>query len=182
MLIFYAGLIHKSRGLEYMIKAVEDIDNVRLLIAGIGPDADMFENQYPDIKKKIQYIGFIPYEEVMVKTMDADILFAFYDPKIPGNRYASPNKLFEVMMYGKPIIVNDETSMANIVRKENCGLVVPYGDVSAIKEAIIKLKNDSSLYQKLGSNGRKAYEDKYNWLIMERRLLDAYNDINDLNI
>jgi len=177
IIMFYAGLIHKSRGLEYMIKAVEDMDNVRLIIAGTGPDKNLLENLPVDVRKKIQYIGWIPYEEVIKKTLEADILFAFYDPKIPNNRYASPNKLFEAMMCGKPIIVNDGTSMSNIVRKEDCGLVAPYGDIDAIKEIILRLKNDPSLRQRLGGNGRKAYEEKYSWTIMERKLLDLYDGL-----
>lgn len=177
IVILYAGVIHKSRGLEYMIRAVEDLDEIRLIIAGTGPDKDLLENQPPDIKKKIQYIGWIPYEEVIKKTLESDILFAFYDPNIPNNRYASPNKLFEAMMCGKPIIVNDNTSMANIVSKENCGLVVLYGDVNAIKDAILELTNDPDLREKLGGNGRKAYEEKYSWDIMGKRLIDAYKGL-----
>lgn len=175
--IFYAGIIHKSRGLKSMIRVVEDIDNVRLIIAGTGPDKDLLGNQPPDIKKKMQYIGWIPYEDVIRKTLEANILFAFYDPVVPNNKYASPNKLFEAMMCEKPIIVNDDTSMSNIVRKMSCGIVVPYGDVNAIKDAILKLKNDSLLYRKLGENGRKAYKEKYSWNIMENRLIKAYGEL-----
>lgn len=172
--IFCAGLIHKSRGLEYIIRAVEELDSVRLVVVGTGPDENLLANLPVDVKEKIQYIGWIPYEEVIKKTMEADVLFAFYDPAIPNNRYASPNKLFEAMMCGIPIIVNDNTSMANIVRKEDCGLIMPYGDVDAIKDAILKLKNDSALMQKLGKNGRRAYEERYDWEIMEKKLLDIY--------
>ena len=78
------------------------------------------------------------------------------------------------MMCGKPIIVSDGSSMTNIVKAENCGLVIPYGDVRAIQDAIAKLMEDKKLRQYLGANGRKAYEKKYSWSIMEDRLLDAY--------
>lgn len=110
--------------------------------------------------------------------MKEDVLFATYDPIYPTNRYASPNKLFEAMMCHKPIIVNDGTSMADIVRRENCGIVVPYGDVNELKNAILKLKNNPQLYGRLGVNGRNAYDTKYSWKIMEQRLLDVYKHIN----
>ncbi|MCL0058167.1 glycosyltransferase family 4 protein [Dehalococcoidia bacterium] len=174
--IFYAGVIHNSRGLEYMIRAVEDLNNVRLIIAGRGS-----ENLLHKITEKVRCTGWIPYEEVIDKTIESDILFAFYDPKIPNNRYASPNKLFEAMMCGKPIIVNDRTVMSEIVRAEKCGIAVPYGDVEAIREAIVKLKNNPELCQELGENGRKAYEERYNWQDMEKRLLDAYDRLKKRN-
>ena len=78
------------------------------------------------------------------------------------------------MMCAKPIIVNDSTSVADKVREENCGLVVPYGDYEALKEAVLTLKNNPELCKELGENGRRAYDTKYNWKIMEKRLLDLY--------
>jgi glycosyltransferase involved in cell wall biosynthesis len=175
IIVFYAGYIGPGRGLKEVADAVANLNEIELIIAGTGPDQKLIEWQasYSD---NVKYIGLIPYEEVFKRIMGADILFAFYDPLVINNKYASPNKLFEAMMCGKPIIVSDGSSMANIVRKENCGLVVPYGDVHAIRETMIKLKNDSNLMQKLGQNGRKAYEAKYAWTIMEKRLKDAYAD------
>jgi glycosyltransferase involved in cell wall biosynthesis len=177
VLIFHAGKILKTEGLEHMISAIRDLDDVKLVIAGVGPDKDILAQ--PSLPANFQYIGWIPYEEVIRRELEADIFFAFYDIKIPNNKYASPNKLFEAMMCGKPIIVSDGSSMADIVRKENCGLVVPYGDVDSIREAVLKLKNDLQLRQTLGKDGRKAYEEKYSWHIMEQRLLDAYKQLSN---
>jgi glycosyltransferase involved in cell wall biosynthesis len=176
-LIFYAGLILKSRGLEYMINAVNELDNFKLILAGKIPDDKIMKNANLH-RDKISYIGWLPtYKDVILKTLEADILFRFSDPKHPKTKYESPNKLFEAMMCEKPIIVSDGSSMANIVRKENCGFVVPYGDVQAIIETMLKLKNDPSLGQKLGRNGRMAYDGKYPWNIMEKRLDKAYTDL-----
>jgi glycosyltransferase involved in cell wall biosynthesis len=176
--IFYAGAINKWRGLEHMIKAIRDLDNITLIIAGTVSDRDLFQNQAGGTGSKIQYVGWIPYKEVIERTVEADVLFAFYSPEFPITKWASANKLFEAMMCGKPIVMSEGNSMANIVREENCGLVVPYGDVAAIKEAILKLKNDSQLRQTLGQNGRRAYENRYSWKIMEQRLLDSYQQLS----
>jgi len=127
------------------------------------------------LNTNIKYIGHIPYEKVIETTLDSDLLFAFYDPSIPNNRYASPNKLFEAMMCGKPIIMNSESTASEIVLEEKCGLVVPYGNVNAIKEAILRIKKQPNLGVKLGENGRKAYEEKYSWKTMEKRLLSSYS-------
>jgi glycosyltransferase involved in cell wall biosynthesis len=177
IIIFYAGNITKFIGLQYMIKAVQDLDNVKLIMSGPIGDNELIEKSISQ-SGKIQYLGWLPtYKDVIKKTLEADILFRFSDPKVPKSKYASPNKLFEAMMCEKPIIVTDDTSMANIVREENCGLVVSYGDIDAIKEAIIKLKNNPDLRQRLGKNGRRAYEEKYSWDIMEKRLINAYKKI-----
>jgi glycosyltransferase involved in cell wall biosynthesis len=177
--VFYAGVINRARGLQFMARAVQDIDGVRLILAGAVHDEAFLKNSVLT-SRKIQYLGWLPsYEDVIKKTSEADILFRLSDPKIPKTKYESPNKLFEAMMCGKPIIVSDGSSMADIVRKESCGLVVPYGDVDAIKEAILKLKNTPKLCQRLGQNGRRAYEKRYSWRIMEQRLLDSYRQLSD---
>ena len=179
IILFFAGVLLESRGLSQILQAIEQIADVKFLVAGKGPEQYQFENLIDTLKKKIQFLGWIPYHEVIKQTIDSDCIIAFYNPSFPINRYASPNKLFEAMMCRKPIIVNDDTSMANIVREEKCGLIVPYGDVKTIKEAIIKLQNNPSLREELGENGRKAYDRKYSWTIMEKRLVLTYETLRN---
>lgn len=175
--LFYAGNLSKDRDVISIIKIVKNSKNLNLEIAGWGECekkiVELIKNE-----SRITFHGLLQYDEVLQKTIESDLLFALYDPSIPNNRYASPNKLFEAMMCRKPIIVSDGSSMADIVRKENCGLVVPYGDVEAIKHAILTIKDNPELCNQLGRNGRKAYEQKYSWKIMEERLLLTYKEIN----
>jgi glycosyltransferase involved in cell wall biosynthesis len=175
--LFYAGALHEDRGLKRVITAIDEVSDVELILAGVGSITEYLEHIPAENKCRIRYLGWLPYEKVIRHTTKADVLFAFYNPEIPNNRYASPNKLFEAMMCEKPIIVNDNSSMADIVRKERCGIIVPYGNVTAIKHAILTLKSDPALCKRLGENGRKAYETKYSWGIMESRLLKAYRSL-----
>ena len=179
-MILFAGILIPGRDFESIIKAGKDIDNIHIIFAGFGSLMERVWalcSQFPFVT----FIGTIPHNEVIQRTLQSDLLFAFYDPSIPNNRYSSPNKLFEAMMCRKPILVNEGTSMAEIVRKENCGLVVPYGDVNAIKHAIMMLKDDPQLGKQLGANGRRAYEQKYSWAIMKERLLALYKESQTLN-
>lgn len=176
--VFYCGVISKSRGLEHMIRAVQGLDGIRLVLAGAGPDSETIRALCSN-QLGTSFLGWLPsYEEVIVKSMKADILFRFSDPKVPKTYYESPNKLFEAMMGGKPIIVSDGSSMARIVTEENCGIVVPFGNIQAIREAVMTLKSNQELRKRLGENGRAAYEKKYSWAIMERRLVDAYDKVS----
>ncbi|MBC7128507.1 MAG: glycosyltransferase family 4 protein [Thermoplasmatales archaeon] len=176
MIVFYAGLITKFRGIQHMIDAISQIDDVKLILAGKVSDTEILEyaSKFPD---KVEYVGILPtYKEIIKKTFDADVLFRFSDPTLPKTKYESSNKLFEAMMAGKPIIVSEGSSMAKIVKEENCGIVIPYGDIQSIKDALTLLKNDANLRLKMGKNGRKAYENKYSWEIMKRRILRMYKE------
>lgn len=172
--IFFAGSLMKDRDIFTIINIAKELGDIEIEIAGWGDCVNLIK-ELAAANPFLKYLGILHYDQVISKTMTSNLLFALYNPNILNNRYASPNKLFEAMMCGKPIIVNDGTSMADIVREENCGIVVPYGDYHAIRDAIIKLKNDPDLCKKLGENGRRVYEEKYNWKIMEERLLNIYN-------
>lgn len=173
IVIFYGGLIHRSRGVTNLAKAIRQIDNVLLLIAGTGPDENLVKKLSQQNPNKIKYIGYVSHEQIINFSINSDALIALYDPALPNTKFASPNKLFEAMMCEKPIIINQETSASQIVETHKCGITVPYNDVQAIKNAIIMLKNPS-LRKTLGKNGRFAYEQYYSWNIMEDRLLKSY--------
>ncbi len=61
------------------------------------------------------------------------------------------------MMCAKPIIVNEETTMSELVQKTDCGVVIPYNDTSKLRNTLFYLKDNRSSCLKLGKNGREAY-------------------------
>lgn len=173
--IFYAGILDKTRGIIDIINIIKDMPQIKLIVAGFGTDEE--EIKASCIKyDNIDFLGIIEYPTVIQLTKKCNLLFALYDPSIPNNKYASPNKLFEAMMCKKPILVSDNSRMAEIVNQEECGIVVPYGDTRSIRDSIIKLKNNTALCEKLGANGWIAYKDKYNPEIMKKRLIEGYCD------
>jgi glycosyltransferase involved in cell wall biosynthesis len=178
--VFIGGKIIEERCLDMLISTVSEMEDVELIIRGHCGEPD-FKQQILKLGKRFEnvdlYLDGVPYDEIIKGTLSADLTIALYDPKIPNNKYASPNKLFEAMASKIPIIVNENTSMANIVKKENCGMIIPYRNEKALKESISCLKEDRSLQKKLGDNGRKAYENKYNWTIMEERLITIYDQV-----
>ena len=175
--VFYAGWMGESRGLREMIDALSGLDGISLVMAGKEMDPGIVE--YGKAKlSNFEYLGWIPYEEVIRRSIEADVLFVFYHPERASFGISIPNKVFEAMMCGKPLLVNEGINAATIVERENSGIVVPYGDVNAIREAILRLRNDLDLRRTLGENGRTAYETRYSWNIMESRLASAYNELD----
>jgi Glycosyltransferase len=180
--IFLGGKITGQRCTDLIISAIKGMENVQLIIKGYCGEEEYISklsSLTKDMKNVTMDLNGVLYDEIIQNTLNADLTLALYDPGIPNNVYASPNKLFEAMASGIPIIVNENTSMANIVQKENCGIVIPFGDKESLIEAISCLKDNKSLRRKLGDNGRKAYENKYNWEIMENRLNSIYHQVLD---
>lgn len=181
--IFVGGKIVKERGTDQIISAVKEMKEVKLIIKGFCSEEEYKKELLTltnDMKNVDMDLNGVPYNEIIQNTLKADLTLALYDPSVPNNRYASPNKLFESMASEIPIIVNENTPMADIVKKEKCGMIIPFKNKKALKKAISLIKNDSILRKKMGSNGRKAYENKYNWTIMEKRLINVYDQILNL--
>ena len=173
--LFYGGNIARDRGLPQLLRACEATGAV-LVVAGQGPDESEL---LPLIESSpnATFLGSLPYGQVLKWTASADAIPALYDPAIPNNRLASPGKIFEAMMLSKPVLVTEGIAAGDTVREAGCGLSVPYGDTAALTAAIERLMLSPDLCRDLGAKGRVAFEERYNWAIMERRLLEAYESL-----
>lgn len=162
----------RNRRLLLIGKAIENEKNIRLILAG-----RVFDDTLEHLLKNpnVSYVGLLKAEEVLKLEKMADIIPVLYDPSIPINRVASPNKLFEAMMLGVPVVTN---VCRDIVAEADCGLIVNY-DTQEVKRAILWLKNNPLPRKKFGINGRQAFEKKYNWRIMEEKLLKLYCSLSN---
>jgi len=173
--IFYGGMIANDRGLVDLVVACEST-GARFIVAGHGPDEAALLNTI-ETSPASTYLGTIPYQEVLERTASCHAVAALYDPSVPNNRFAAPNKLFEAMMFSKPVLVSEGTAAADIVREVGCGLVVRYGDREGLKRALESLMLSPADCAAMGARGRRAFESQYNWNAMEPRLLDSYRDL-----
>ncbi|HOD44190.1 MAG TPA: glycosyltransferase family 4 protein [Anaerolineaceae bacterium] len=176
--IIYVGILQVERGLLEMIEVVQKHPEWRLELAGFGGDAELIRNAAAE-NPNIRWHGRIDYDSALALSRQASVLFATYDPVIPNHRYSSPNKLFEAMMLGKPVIVSRDTNMDKIVVEAESGLVVPYADIPALEAALLRLSTDKELCSQLGMNARRAYETRFSRKIMNDRLLSLYAEIQE---
>ena len=177
--LFFGGILDpvKALNLDKIFTSMESIEGVKIVIAGYGDLVGEIEEWSRKMPDKIQFIGAIDHAEVLERSADADLLFMLRSPILIVNKYICGSKILEAMMCGRPILVNKGTSTASKVYKENCGLVVDANNIEEVKEAIIQLRDNSELCEKLGANARKAYEERYSWDIMEKRLADLYQEL-----
>jgi len=180
-LLFYAGGLSSARALnlDKAFDAIKNIDNVKLVIAGYGDLVDEIERWSQEIPDKIQFIGSISHEEVLRRTIEANLLFVFRSPKILANKYICGSKLLETMMCGRPILANKGTSTAKKVLEEQCGIVVDANSIEEIKNAIMMLRDNPKMCDELGANSRIAYEERYSWAIMEQKLLNLFRELTE---
>jgi glycosyltransferase involved in cell wall biosynthesis len=176
LLLAYVGLLQMERGLLEMFHVLQRHPDWHLELAGFGGD----EEKILDLVRpmtNVTWHGRVSYEQALGLSQSADVLFATYDPAIPNHRYSSPNKVFEAMMLGKPVIVARDTNVDQIIETYGCGVVVPYGDEQALEEALARLADEVDWRLSLGQNARRAYEERFGWEQMRKKLRSFYDAI-----
>jgi glycosyltransferase involved in cell wall biosynthesis len=132
--LFYAGELIKSResNLINVCEAVSALEDVKLIIAGRGDEEETIIKYCEKYHNNIEFLGLISYSEVLKITLNSDLLFCLYNPKIRLNKYGSPNKFFESTMAGKPILISKNTEMAKKVEENACGLCIDPDNIQEI--------------------------------------------------
>jgi glycosyltransferase involved in cell wall biosynthesis len=167
-IFLYAGGLFQQRisGLVAAAKAITKLPDAKLVIAGTGKCRDEVES-LSRLSPRISYVGPISHEEVLKLTSECACILAIYDPKFLNNAIGMPNKLFEAMAFGKPIIVAEQSMAGTTVTKHQCGISVECGSVEDTMLGIRKMM-DPAARRVMGRNGRAAYDSHYSWRCQEQ--------------
>lgn len=159
--IFVLGTIWDSRGLDTLFSATKGLQNCRIIMAGNIPQnhvkTAILENPIVD------YRGMLSQEETFKLYPQSDCVFTFYDPILLINRIASPTKLYEAMMMGKPVIMNDEVLISKQVSEWDIGFTCRYNDIDGLRNLIEKMIVDRTELLNKGRNAYHLHETKFNW-------------------
>jgi glycosyltransferase involved in cell wall biosynthesis len=171
LVLGYGGPIMKGRGLEYIAAALTNLSNVKLDVYGRVIDKELLDTI--NRLSNVEYKGLLPIDDDYYKGIVlTDAIIAIYTEETPSHQITMHNKHLEAMMAGIPIITNLSPELVNEI---GFGIIVEYGNIDQIRSAITRLRDDPQLRKRLGSNGRKAFLEKYNWGIMEKKLYDVYD-------
>jgi len=161
--------ITKTQGLGRITAAIENLDNVKVVFAGRVLDKDFFEQVTKS--PKVKYKGLLLPQDSIALEASSDVIISLYDLSVPNYSVALSVKTFEAIMLGLPVITNISHKF---IEEVGCGIEVDWNDLNQIKSAIIKLRDDIEFRRKLGTNGRKAFDQKYNWYSMEKKLYEIH--------
>lgn len=123
--VAYFGILSGGRLIEELIQAVSNRAQFELHIGGFGYLEEKVQsaaNKYSNII----YYGKVPYSTVLHIELNCDVLTAIYDPSVPNHKYAAPNKFYEGLMLGKPLIMCRNTGMSEVVADNNFGVLIDY--------------------------------------------------------
>jgi glycosyltransferase involved in cell wall biosynthesis len=173
--IVYVGILSKGRFLKEISNFIINNSHVELHIGGFGEYSQYFQELAGDYEN-IYFYGKIPYEQTILLEKSCDIITAIYDPDVKNHYYAAPNKFYEALMLGKPVIMVKNTGMSDLVSKYDIGEVIDF-NIESFRQAIKNLESRRYEWEDMSRRMRKIYVEKYSWTEMERRLTELYRDI-----
>ncbi len=174
--VVYAGLLGVAQGLDAILGAAARLRTrdagIRFLLIGDGPLKGELEQQARALG--LDNVDFIPAQP---RHTIPDYLSAGDLALVPLTRKrligSLPSKMFDAMACCKPVLLCAEGEAVDVLRQADAGIVVPPQDAAAAAEAILKLRADPRLAERLGQNGREAVCRSYSRQALAARLTDV---------
>ena len=173
--IAYVGILDEGRFIRELIEFVKHKEQLELHIGGFGPLSSEIE-QIVKANSNILYYGRLPYPSTLALEDQCDLMVAIYDPSIPNHQYAAPNKFYESIMLGKPIIMAKNTGFDDIIMQNEIGCCIDYTD-QGLADGIVFLLDNADKWESMGNRGKALYNDSFSWDVMEKRIKDMYGNI-----
>lgn len=170
--IVFVGTFGSERFLQEVLQVVASREDVELHIGGFG-ELEPLIREAASCQENVYYYGRLSYEKTLCLESQCDLMFAMYTPEVPNHRYAAPNKFYEALMLGKPIIMAQNTGFDEVIHENDIGETVPY-NVEGFHVALDRLLSRRESWAEMRKRARKLYEDSFSWEIMEQRITEMY--------
>jgi glycosyltransferase involved in cell wall biosynthesis len=171
--VIYTGGIQMGRGIQVVFDAIPEIIKVipdfLFVIVGDGyATSQLKEMMYSkNIQDYVLWVGWVDHHKIFsyIRASRIGII-----PHLTSDHVNTtiPNKIFDYMGLGLPVISSDAVPMKRILENERCGITFRSGDSIDLTRAIIELHDKRNL---LGNNGKASVLNRYNWEIDKANLL-----------
>jgi glycosyltransferase involved in cell wall biosynthesis len=163
--VLYQGGLSPERGIEQLIEAMREVPDAALVLMGYGSIRERLQGLAtdPDLGGRVRFAPAVPPDELLDWIAASDVVAMPIQPSTLNHRLTTPNKLFEAMAAGVPVVASDLPGMAPIVRETGAGVLVDPTDPSAIAAAIRRLLGDPRERTAMADRALAAAHESYNW-------------------
>jgi glycosyltransferase involved in cell wall biosynthesis len=182
-LILYHGTVTEGCGVETAIRAMKTLGRGHVLaVLGWAWRQDLLEQlaESEGVADRVKFVPGVPEDEMYDLVASADVGVIPTEPNTVGNTYGIPNKLFESLMAGTPVVASDVPEVGAIVRRTGAGVLYPSRtpqDPGALAEGIHTLLYDRPLWETCSAAGLAAAKGELNWDRESNALLELYERV-----
>jgi glycosyltransferase involved in cell wall biosynthesis len=179
--VSYIGGFAPHRGLDTVIRALplarEHIPNLKLVLVGGGNVGyrKRLENLARELRcdDLVELTGWKPQESIW-SYIEASAVCLVPHARNPHTDTTIPNKIFQYMLRGRPVIVSDCPPLARIARDTGGGLIFRWDDPASLAERIVELYRGEDARRKMAAAGRASVLDRYTWEKTSEPLVELY--------
>lgn len=177
-LILYQGALNAGRGLESAILAMKSIDFAELWLAGEGDLSQILRKMVAEngLENRVKFLGFVRPVDLPALTKQAWVGINLLEKNGLSYYYSLANKFFDYIQNGVPSLNMAFPEYQKINEKHEVSLLLKDCTAESIAEALVLLKNNKNLYQKLVENSAEAAQI-FNWENEEAVLIDLYKKL-----
>ena len=183
--VVYFGTMGRANGMDYIVDAAIELGpdkEVEFVFMGSGSTEETLQQKWKEAGlTNMHFLGRVPMERLseIVNLCDVSLVTFKNLPILATN---SPNKLFDTLSAGKPLIVNSAGWTKEMVENHNCGLYADVTDPSHLVAQILRLKEDPKLKEELGRNGRKLAESTFDKSILCKQFASLVNQLGQQSV
>ncbi len=177
--VIYQGAFRRDQGIDMLLRALAEPRlaerAVTAVFIGFGELEAGLRAKSVEAPDRIVVRAAVPSGELLEWTAGADVAFVGTPPVTRNQTLTTPNKLFEAVMAGVPVVVAAGTATAALVREHGIGAVVEPWTAPALAAAIAGLlegSRDERDARRLAI--RRVALDRLSWDVERERLLAAF--------
>lgn len=180
-LLLYCGSITFNRGLEKLIESMKYLEDCHLVFMGYGKQeykaklSKYVENN--NIDDRFDFFGPVPSHEVTAYAASADLGVAPIENACLSYYYCSPNKVFEYINAGIPVIASSFPELKFVVENYGIGLTFDVVNPKSIAEAARRILDNKELYEQM-KEGTKQASTYFNWENESKTLINLYKELS----
>ena len=168
--IVYQGVIQKGRGIKQLIDLAIYNKNINGIIIGAGDHYKQYYNynkQYNN-NNNVCFLGAVPYIDLLHLTKECDIGWAVIKKRGISNQLALPNKIFEYIMAGLPIITSNLKNIKPIIEKYQIGEIITNQTIQECDAIIQQIYKNKTQYR----INLKVAATQFNWNIQHQNFME----------
>lgn len=175
--VLYQGGLQWGRGLRNLLEAVRGLPDVHLAFVGDGVQRVSLEAAAIDIRHRVHFTGMVSLDELPVWTASADVGVQCLRNTCLNHYTTDSNKLFEYVMAGLPVVASDFPEIRAVVEQYDLGILVDPDDISALRDALRRMCEDSTMRIGFSNNAVRARED-LDWGSQSEALVALYKELS----